>query len=125
MGNEQLCAGIDPEKYVDDKAGLPTIRDILQELAKPGRDPRGVEESFSFAPDIHDIEDLHEGMELPGIVSNVTAFGAFVDVGVHEKGLIHVSRIPAGVQLKIRQKVMVRVVSTDPERGRFGLKFLK
>ena len=125
VGNEQLCAGIDPEKYVDDKAGLPTIRDILQELAKPGRDPRGVEESFSFAPDIHDIEDLHEGMELPGIVSNVTAFGAFVDVGVHEKGLIHVSRIPAGVQLKIRQKVMVRVVSTDPERGRFGLKFLK
>ena len=64
-------------------------------------------------------------MELPGIVSNVTAFGAFVDVGVHEKGLIHVSRIPRGTELKIRQKVLVRVVSVDPERGRIGLKLIK
>ena len=125
VGNEALCKGIQADRYVTPEAGLPTIQDILQELAKPGRDPRGEEEEFSFDQGVHDIDDLQEGMELPGIVSNVTAFGAFVDVGVHEKGLIHVSRIPRGTELKIRQKVLVRVVSVDPERGRIGLKLIK
>jgi len=125
VGNEELCGRIQAERYVSGDVGLPTIKDILQELAKPGRDPRGEEEEFSFDQSVHDIEDLQEGMELPGIVSNVTAFGAFVDVGVHEKGLIHVSRIPRGVELRIRQKVLVKVVSVDPERGRIGLKLVK
>jgi uncharacterized protein len=125
VGNEELCKGIQADGYVTAEAGLPTIQDILQELAKPGRDPRGEEEDFSFDQGVHDIEDLQEGMELPGIVTNVTAFGAFVDVGVHEKGLIHVSRIPRGTELKIRQKVLVKVVSVDAERGRIGLKLIK
>lgn len=125
VGNEELCKGIQADGYVTAEAGLPTIQDILQELAKPGRDPRGEEEEFSFDQGVHDIEDLQEGMELPGIVTNVTAFGAFVDVGVHEKGLIHVSRIPRGTELKIRQKVLVKVVSVDAERGRIGLRFIK
>ncbi len=125
VGNEELCKGIQADGYVTAEAGLPTIQDILQELAKPGRDPRGEEEEFSFDQGVHDIEDLQEGMELPGIVTNVTAFGAFVDVGVHEKGLIHVSRIPRGTELKIRQKVLVKVVSVDAERGRIGLKLIK
>ena len=111
--------------------GLPTIHDILQELAKPGRDPREAAKEFSFADDIREIDDLKPGMELPGIVTNVTAFGAFVDIGLHENGLIHASQmgvkgmaVPSKV-LKLHQKVSVQVLSVDLERKRIGLRLLK
>ena len=89
--NEQLCGQIDLEKYVDDQVGLPTLQDIIQELKKPGRDPREAAHTFSFSDEIRSIEDLREGMILPGIVTNVTDFGAFVDIGIKQNGLIHVS----------------------------------
>lgn len=128
VGNAALCAGIDPAKYVSPDAGLPTINDILRELAKPGRDPREEREAFEFAPDIRDISDLKEGMELPGIVTNITNFGAFVDIGLHENGLVHVSQMgvkgyaePSKI-LKLHQRVTVKVISIDTERGRIGLR---
>ena len=93
VGNEELIRKINPARYVEGDFGLPTINDILKELAKPGLDPRQQAQDFSFADDIREIDDLKEGMELPGIVTNVTAFGAFVDIGIHENGLIHVSQM--------------------------------
>ena len=104
VGNEDLIGKIDPSAYVEGEFGLPTINDILKELAKPGRDPRQSAQEFSFAEDIHEIDDLKPGMELPGIVTNVTAFGAFVDIGIHENGLIHVSQM-RGQKVKLHQKV--------------------
>ncbi len=100
--------------------GLPTIRDILQELVKPGLDPRETAQEFSFAEDIHSIEDLHEGMELPGIVTNITNFGAFVDIGIHENGLLHASKMQ-GLSLKLHQRIMVRVTNVDLDRLRISL----
>ncbi|MBR6306867.1 MAG: RNA-binding transcriptional accessory protein [Bacteroidales bacterium] len=130
VGNEKLCSGIDPAKYVEGEFGLPTVTDILKELRKPGLDPREEAREFVFADDIRDIEDLREGMELPGIVTNLTAFGAFVDIGLHENGLIHASNmgvkgmaVPSQV-LKLRQQIKVRVISVDPDRGRIGLRLL-
>ncbi len=90
IGNEKLCSEIDIKRYVDDKTGLLTLQDILAELKKPGRDPRTVAKVFSFAEGVAKIDDLHEGMVLPGIVANITNFGAFVDVGVHQDGLVHI-----------------------------------
>lgn len=107
VGNEALIARIDPSVYVEGEFGLPTINDILKELAKPGRDPRESAQEFSFADDIHEIDDLKAGMELPGIVTNVTAFGAFVDIGIHENGLIHISQM-RGRKVKLHQKVRDR-----------------
>ena len=104
--------------------GLPTINDILKELAKPGRDPRSQVQEFSFAEDIHEIDDLKQGMELPGIVTNITAFGAFVDIGIHENGLIHVSQM-RGTKLKLHQKVTVSVIDVDLERSRISLRLIK
>ena len=101
-----------------------SVNDILQELAKPGRDPRAEAEEFSFADDIHEIDDLKVGMELPGIVTNLTAFGAFVDIGIHENGLIHVSQM-RGAKLKLHQKVQVSVLSVDLDRNRISLRLLK
>ena len=121
VGNVGLISKIDPEHYVEGEFGLPTINDILKELAKPGRDPRQEAQEFSFADDIHDIEDLKTGMELPGIVTNVTAFGAFVDIGIHENGLIHVSQM-RGAKLKLHQKVKVSVLNVDLERNRISLR---
>lgn len=121
VGNVGLISKIDPEHYVEGEFGLPTINDILKELAKPGRDPRQEAQEFSFADDIHDIEDLKTGMELPGIVTNVTAFGAFVDIGIHENGLIHVSQMH-GAKLKLHQKVKVSVLNVDLERNRISLR---
>lgn len=125
--NKQLREQIVPQKYITDKAGLPTIHDILKELEKPGRDPRESFDYFSFDPNIHEIEDLKPGMILPGIVTNITAFGAFVDVGVHQDGLVHVSHLadkfvsdPAQV-VKIYQKVRVRVLEVDLQRRRIQL----
>ncbi|MBP5374060.1 MAG: RNA-binding transcriptional accessory protein [Bacteroidales bacterium] len=130
VGNGELCSRLSPQDYVSGDTGLPTVKDILKELPKPGRDPREQAHSFSFADDIRDIEDLHPGMELPGLVTNLTAFGAFVDIGLHENGLIHASNmgvkgmaVPSQV-LKLHQAVRVQVVSVDTERRRIGLKLL-
>jgi protein Tex len=119
-----------PERYLGDGVGRPTLDDILDELARPGRDPRAEFKAFSFA-DVHSIDDLSVGMVLPGIVTNVTAFGAFVDVGVHQDGLVHVSQLadrrvknPAEV-VRVRQEVEVRVLQVDKERNRIGLSMRK
>lgn len=123
VGNEALIGKIDPSVYVEGEFGLPTINDILKELAKPGRDPRQSAQEFSFADDIHEIDDLKPGMELPGIVTNVTAFGAFVDIGIHENGLIHVSQM-RGQKVKLHQKVTVSVLDVDLDRKRISLRLL-
>jgi uncharacterized protein len=122
-----LRQAIDPARYVTDQAGLPTLLDILAELAKPGRDPRETFEPFSFAPGIEKPEDLKPGMRLPGIVTNVTAFGAFVDIGVHREGLVHVSELadkfvsdPRQV-VRVHQRVNVTVLEVDMERKRIAL----
>lgn len=123
VGNEELIKKIDPSAYVEGEFGLPTINDILKELSKPGRDPRQSAQEFSFAEDIHEIDDLKPGMELPGIVTNVTAFGAFVDIGIHENGLIHVSQM-RGQKVKLHQKVTVSVLDVDLDRKRISLRLL-
>ena len=131
VGNANLCKQINAADYVEGDFGLPTINDIILELQKPGRDPREAAQEFSFADDIHEIDDLKPGMELPGIVTNLTAFGAFVDIGLHENGLIHASQmgvkgmaVPSKV-LKLHQHVTVQVLSVDLERNRIGLKLVK
>jgi len=127
LADGKLRARIDLKKYVSDDVGLPTLQDILKELEKPGRDPREKFEAFAFREGVHEISDLKEGMRLPGIVTNVTAFGAFVDVGVHQDGLVHVSQLadtfvkdPADV-VKVGQKVSVTVMEIDVARRRIGL----
>ena len=122
VGNAELCSGIDASKYVTGEFGLPTINDIIQELKKPGRDPRESAQAFEFAHDIKTIEDLRTGMELPGIVTNITAFG------IKQNGLIHASQMgvkgmadPSKV-LKLHQQVKVTVISVDLDRGRIGLR---
>lgn len=131
VSNKELCARINPQDFIEGDFGLPTINDILKELVKPGRDPRTEAQEFSFADDIHTIDDLSEGMELPGIVTNITAFGAFVDIGIKQNGLIHISQMgvrglsdPSKV-LKLHQKVKVMVISLDMERNRIGLRLMK
>ena len=118
---------IDLKKYVTETVGMPTLMDILAELAKPGRDPRKQFEAFSFAEGVSDIADVRPGMKLPGIVTNVTAFGAFVDIGVHQDGLVHISQLadkfierPADV-VKVHQKVTVTVLEVDLPRKRISL----
>lgn len=120
VGNDSLCKRISPDRYVTPEKGLPTINDIIKELAKPGLDPRSEASSFSFAEDIRDISDLKTGMELPGIVTNITNFGAFVDLGIHENGLIHISKMK-GKSLTLHQKLKVRVESVELDRKRIGL----
>ena len=130
VGNADLCAKINPSKYVDDRFGLPTINDIINELRKPGLDPRESAQEFEFSHDIHSIDDLKTGMELPGIVTNITAFGAFVDIGIKQNGLIHATQMgvkgmadPSKV-LRLHQQVKVTVISVDLERGRIGLRLM-
>lgn len=130
VGNAELCSRIKAEDYVTPEAGLPTVNDILKELVKPGLDPREQASEFSFADDIHSIEDLKVGMELPGIVTNITAFGAFVDIGLHDNGLIHVSQMgQRGVDptrvVKLHQQIKVAVIDVDLDRNRIALKLLK
>lgn len=127
MGDQGLRKSIDLHRYVTEKAGLPTLTDIMAELARPGRDPREQFHAFAFAEGIDKVEDLRRGMKLPGIVTNVTAFGAFVDIGVHQDGLVHVSQLanrfvknPADV-VKVHQHVMVTVLSVDLGRRRISL----
>ena len=131
VGNAEMCASIDATRYVSENFGLPTVTDIIQELKKPGRDPRESAQEFEFAQDIKTIEDLKTGMELPGIVTNITAFGAFVDIGIKQNGLIHASQMgmkgmadPSKV-LKLHQQVKVSVVSVDMDRARIGLRLIK
>jgi uncharacterized protein len=123
----ELRRRIDIKRYVSDSVGLPTLNDILAELAKPGRDPRNTFEAFSFAEGIEKIENLQPGMKLPGIVTNLTAFGAFVDIGVHQDGLVHISQLsnrfvknPADI-LKVQQRVTVTVLDVDLARKRIAL----
>lgn len=127
IANRELRNRISPEKYVTDTVGLPTLTDILQELEKPGRDPRQKIQVFEFDKNVRTIDDVQEGMELPGIVTNITNFGCFVDLGIKEKGLIHVSQLadrfvsdPTTV-VSIHQHVRVRVIGVDRERKRIAL----
>jgi len=126
-GSKALTDTLSPEIFVTETTGLPTVRDILAELTKPGRDPRETFEAPAFDDDINSIEDLKSGMLLPGIVTNVTAFGAFVDIGLHENGLVHISELsdhfvchPSDV-VKVNQQVRVTVISVDTARGRIAL----
>ena len=131
VGNADLCAKIQADRYVSGDFGLPTINDIINELRKPGRDPRESAQTFEFSHDIKTIEDLKTGMELPGIVTNITAFGAFVDVGIKQNGLIHASQMGAkGMAdpskiLRLHQQVKVSVISIDMDRSRIGLRLIK
>jgi uncharacterized protein len=127
VGTKELAKKIDIHKYVDDKRGIPTLNDILAELEKPGRDPRAEFEEVGFNPEVTAFEHLKEGMVLNGVVTNVTQFGAFVDVGVHQDGLVHVSELahrfvkdPAEVA-KVGDRVKVKVIKVDAERKRIGL----
>ena len=128
MKSPELRAKIDINRYVTDKVGIPTLTDIMQELEKPGRDPRGPLKKFEFSNEVHTIEDVKAGMVLPGIVNNITNFGAFVDIGVHVKGLIHISQLAPGKYIKdptqvvsLQQQVMVKVLNVDLERQRISL----
>lgn len=127
MMKEELRKQIKLERYVTAEVGMPTLKDIVKELAKPGRDPRAEFEVLQFKEGINAIADLEEGMELPGVVTNITRFGAFVDIGVHQDGMVHISemadrfvRDPAEV-VKVQQKVTVRVVEVDKVRKRIAL----
>ena len=131
VGNADLCSKIEPSRYVSGDFGLPTVNDIINELKKPGRDPRESAQEFEFSHDIKSVEDLSVGMELPGIVTNITAFGAFVDIGIKQNGLVHASQMgikgmadPSKV-VRLHQQVKVTVVSVDIERGRIGLRLMK
>ncbi|WP_423149364.1 Tex family protein [Rubrolithibacter danxiaensis] len=131
MKDEKLRSEIKPQKYITETVGLPTLKDILQELAKPGRDPREQFEAFSFTEGVNDINDLKIGMKLPGIVTNITNFGAFVDIGVHQDGLVHLSQLsnrfvkdPNEV-VKVHQKVEVTVTEVDAARKRISLSMKK
>ena len=127
IADKQLRLRIRPERYLTDTVGMPTLKDILQELDKPGRDPRGPIKVFEFDPNVRTMDDLREGMELPGIVGNITNFGAFVDIGIKENGLIHRSQLAdryvsdPGEVVSIHQHVRVRVLSIDTERKRINL----
>ena len=128
MKQPELRAQIDINRYVTDKVGIPTLTDIMQELEKPGRDPRGPLCKFEFSNEVHTIEDVKPGMELPGIVNNITNFGAFVDIGVHVKGLIHISQLSPGKYIKdptqvvsLGQQIMVKVLDVDLARQRISL----
>lgn len=130
IGNKELLKSIDLSHYITDNVGLPTLTDIIQELEKPGRDPRTTIKVFEFDPNVKKIDDLKIGMELPGIVTNITNFGAFVDIGIKENGLIHVSQLadrfisnPAEV-VSVHQHVRVRVLEVDAVRKRVQLKLL-
>jgi uncharacterized protein len=129
--DEGLRSAIDPRKYASERIGLPTLKDILAELARPGRDPRETFETVAFAEGVEKIEDVLPGMTLPGVVTNVTGFGAFVDIGVHQDGLVHISELsdryvkePADV-VRVHQRVEVTVLDVDLKRRRISLSMKK
>ncbi len=127
LGDAAIGGQIDHSRYVSDRIGLPTLNDIVAELARPGRDPRQEFEPFDFAAGVHRIEDLTVGLKLPGVITNVTGFGAFVDVGVHQDGLVHISQLADGFVsnpsdvVKVQQRVWVTVLEVDLERKRIAL----
>ena len=127
LGAASVAGQIDPNRYVNDQVGLPTLHDIVEELTRPGRDPRRKFEPFDFAAGIHRIEDLTAGMKLPGVITNVTGFGAFVDIGVHQDGLVHISQMAEGFVsnpsdvVKVQQRVWVTVLEVNLERQRIAL----
>ena len=127
MADNSLRQKIKLQDYVAGPVGLPTLQDIMVELARPGRDPRPKYEPFHFDDSVHALEDVRAGMRLPGIVTNVTAFGAFVDIGVHQDGLVHLSQLAdkyvknASEVAKVQQRVMVTVLDVDLERKRISL----
>ncbi len=130
IGNKDIRSKLNLSEYVTDKTGLPTLNDILDELEKPGRDPRSVIKVFEFDPNVKEIKDLKEGMELPGIITNITNFGAFCDVGIKENGLIHISNLsdsfisnPAEV-VSLHQYVRVRILEVDFQRKRIQMKLI-
>ena len=131
LDSDTIRQSINLKEYIDETIGLPTLTDIMEELAKPGRDPRSGFEQFQFAEGIHTMEDLHEGMLLPAIITNVTRFGAFADIGIKQDGLIHISQLAdryikdPGEVVKIGQKVEVRVVEIDSKRKRIALTMRK
>lgn len=131
IASAEARAKVDLKYYCTNEVGLPTLTDIMNELAKPGRDPRGTAKVFSFADNLHSLDDLREGMEVPGVVTNITKFGCFVDMGIKVKGLVHISHMadhyvkdPAEV-VHIQQQVMVKVLDIDEERGRVALQLIK
>ena len=127
ISNKELIKCIDLNRYISNEVGLLTLNDIMQELEKPGRDPREQLEEFEFDTSVHSIDDLKEGMELPGIVTNITNFGAFVDIGVHQDGLVHISQLSnkfvsdPNTVVHLHQHVRVRVTQIDYKRNRIGL----
>lgn len=127
ISNKELCSQIELKKYISDKVGLPTLTDIVKELEKPGRDPRQGIKVFEFDPNVRTIGDLREGMSLPGIVTNITNFGAFVDVGVKQDGLVHISQLAdkyvsdPNMVVKLHQHVQVKVTEVDVVRKRIQL----
>jgi uncharacterized protein len=127
MAKPELRGNIKPNNYVTDKVGLPTLKDILSELDKPGRDPRETFQPVTFAEGLSELSDVKIGMLLPGVVTNVTAFGAFGDVGLHQNGLVHLSELAdryvtkASEVVSVGQAVSVRVKGVDPQRGRLEL----
>ena len=127
MADKDLRARVNIKKYITDEVGLPTLTDIMKELEKPGRDPREQIEEFEFAHGIETVDDLVEGMELPGIVTNITNFGAFVDIGVHQDGLVHISQLAdkyvkdPNTVVRLHQHVTVRVLEIDRRRNRISL----
>ena len=131
LADKELRRGIKPERYVDGQVGIPTVTDIVEALDKCGLDPREQLQAFSFDPNVRTIGDLREGMTLPGIVTNITAFGAFVDIGIKQDGLVHISQMadryvasPAEV-VHLGQQVEVRVTGIDTARGRISLSMRK
>jgi uncharacterized protein len=131
IGNDAELGRVQLDRYVSDGVGLPTLRDILTELKKPGRDPRDAFEAPAFRADITEPKHLTQGMELEGVVTNIVAFGAFVDIGVHQDGLVHVSQLSdryvsdPNAAVRVGQKVRVRVLSVDLDRNRIALSMKK
>ena len=127
MHKDDLRKQIVPSEFVTEKVGIPTLTDIIAELAKPGRDPRAKFDLFEFDQRVHRMDDLEQGMILPGIVTNITNFGAFIDIGVHQDGFVHISHVAnkfvsdINQELKLNQKVIVKVLSVEIDRKRIGL----
>jgi protein Tex len=130
IGNKEVLKNVDLNKYIIEGLGPVTLKDILKELEKPGVDPREKISVFEFDPNVKNIEDLHAGMSLPGIVNNITNFGCFVDVGIKESGLVHISKLAKGFisdvnsVVKLNQQVIVKVLDVDKENKRIQLSLI-
>jgi uncharacterized protein len=127
IGNKEKITLIKPENYITNDIGILAVKDILKELEKPGLDPRKAAKIFEFDPNVKTIKDIRSGMILPGIVNNITAFGCFVDIGIKESGLVHISQLKEGFVsdvnevVKLHQHLQVKVVEVDEDRKRIQL----